>query len=82
VAALRRESIKDVWLFGGGELFRRLLQSGLVDTVEVAIEPVLLGRGIPLLPGPADRKKLQLTGHHVYETGIVRLMYTVRKPAV
>jgi dihydrofolate reductase len=81
VAALRSESTKDVWLFGGGELFRRLLQAGLVDTVEVAIEPVLLGCGIPLLPAPADRRQLQLTSHRVYETGIVRVEYALRNSA-
>ncbi|MCY4584162.1 MAG: dihydrofolate reductase family protein, partial [Chloroflexi bacterium] len=34
---LRKESGKDIWLFGGGSLFRSLAQEGLVDTVEVAI---------------------------------------------
>jgi dihydrofolate reductase len=82
VAALRRDATKDVWLFGGGELFRRLLGAGLVDTVEVAIEPVVLGGGVPLLPAPADRKKLQLTTHRVYRTGIIRAEYAVLKAAV
>jgi dihydrofolate reductase len=78
VAALRAESGKDIWLFGGGSLFRSLLDSELVDTVEVAIVPVLLGGGIPLLPPPAKQKKLHLTGHKVYPTGIVSLEYTVQ----
>jgi dihydrofolate reductase len=43
VAALRAEPGKDIWLFGGGSLFRSLLDAGLVDAVEVAIIPVLLG---------------------------------------
>jgi dihydrofolate reductase len=78
VAALRtEESEKDIWLFGGGELFRSLLDLGLVDTVEVAIIPVLLGKGIPLLPSPAKQAKLKLTGHRVYGTGIVLLEYAV-----
>ena len=47
-AGLRAESGKDIWLFGGGLLFRSLLDAGLVDTVEVAVIPVLLGGGIPL----------------------------------
>src|SRR5262245_33823459 len=37
VAALRAESGKDIWLFGGGSLFRSLLDAGQVDTVEVEI---------------------------------------------
>ena len=77
VAALRAESGKDIWLFGGGLLFRGLLDAGQVDAVEVAVVPVLLGGGIPLLPPPAERAKLKLTGHKVYKTGIVSLEYAV-----
>ncbi len=78
VAALRKSSGKDIWLFGGGVLFRSLLAAGLVDTVEPAIVPVLLGGGIPLLPSPAARTRLKLTGRRVYEkSGIVLLQYAV-----
>jgi dihydrofolate reductase len=69
---------KDIWLFGGGILFRSLLEAGLVDTVEIAIIPVLLGGGIPLLPAPAKDSRLKLTGHKVYsKSGIVLLEYAV-----
>ena len=77
VAALRAEPGKDIWLFGGGLLFRSLLDAGLVDTVEVAIIPIVLGEGIPFLSPPAKRRKLKLTEHKVYKTGIVSLAYSV-----
>jgi dihydrofolate reductase len=77
VAALREESGKDIWLFGGGLLFRSLADAGLVDAVDVALVPVLLGGGIPLLPPPARQVKLKLTGHKIYKTGIVSLEYAV-----
>lgn len=78
VTALRAEAGKDIWLFGGGALFRSLLEAGLVDTVEVAIIPVLLGGGIPLLPSPAGQTKLKLTGQKLYsKSGIVLLEYSV-----
>ena len=77
VAALRTGPGKDLWLFGGGSLFRSLADAGLVDTVEIAVMPVLLGSGIPLLPGAAKRIKLALTAHKVYKTGIVSLEYAV-----
>jgi dihydrofolate reductase len=51
VAELKAHPGKDIWLFGGGVLFRSLLEAGLVDRVEVGVMPVLLGQGIPLLPG-------------------------------
>ena len=77
VAGLRAESGKDIWLFGGGALFNSLLQAKLVDTVEVAVMPVLLGEGIPLLPPPTEQTKLKLTGHKIYKTGIVALEYAI-----
>lgn len=81
VGTLRAAPGKDVWAFGGGELFRRLLLAGLVDTLEVAVIAVLLGGGLRLLPAPATRTKLRLTGHHVYKTGIVLLEYIVGEAA-
>ncbi len=77
LAALRTNPGKDIWLFGGGSLFRSLAEAGLVDTVEIAIIPILLGAGIQLLPSPADRIKLRLTAHQVYKSGIVSLEYTI-----
>jgi dihydrofolate reductase len=78
VAALRKEPGKDLWLFGGGLLFCSFLDPGLVDTVEVAVIPILLGGGIPLLPAPAKQAKLKLTGHKVYGSGIVLLEYSMK----
>lgn len=77
---LRSEPGKDIWLFGGGELFQSLLALDCVDTVEPAIVPVLLGGGRPLLPTPAMIHRLDLTSHRVFPSGIVWLEYTVRPP--
>jgi hypothetical protein len=39
---------------------------------------VLLGGGVPLLPSPADRARLRLVTHRVYEkTGTVALEYEI-----
>src|SRR5262249_54997493 len=60
---------KDIWLFGGGILFRSLLDAGLVDEVGVAVMPVLLGGGVPLVT-TGDRAKLRLTASKVFKSGI------------
>jgi dihydrofolate reductase len=78
VRKLKAEDGRDIWLFGGGELFRTLLNAGLVDAVGVAIVPVVLGGGIPFLPTPALQTKLKLIKHKVYpKSGIVSLEYDV-----
>ncbi len=79
VTELKKMKGKDIWLFGGGELFKSLLELQLVDAVEVAIIPVLLGDGLPLLPRTERRAKLKLTKHKVFEkTGTLMLNYDVK----
>jgi dihydrofolate reductase len=74
------KAAKDIWLFGGGELFRMLLNAGVVDRVDIAVIPVLLGDGIPMLPSPATFTKLSLTHHRLYpKSGIVILEYAVKR---
>jgi len=60
IASLRSEAQKDVWLFGGGELFRSLLSIGAVDRIEVSIVAILLGAGVPFLPSCLQRTGLRL----------------------
>jgi dihydrofolate reductase len=79
VKALKKRPGRDIWLFGGGELFRSLLDAGLVDTVELALMPVLIGSGIPLLP-PGALAKLELVDQKILPaSGIVFVSYRVRR---
>jgi dihydrofolate reductase len=78
VETLKEKPGKEIWLFGGGALFRSLLDLELVDSVEVAIVPVLLGGGVPLLPHPSSRVQLRLSKHRAYpKTGTMTLRYEV-----
>jgi dihydrofolate reductase len=78
IRELRAQTGRDIWLYGGGELFAQLLAWNLVDTTEPAFIPILLGSGIRLLPSPADRRRLALAGHQAYPSGMVLLEYEVR----
>jgi dihydrofolate reductase len=79
VADLKSKPGKDIWLFGGGKLFRSFLEARLVDAVEVSVIPVLLGEGIPLLPARPSlgRFELKLTSIRTFDSGIVSLEYAV-----
>jgi dihydrofolate reductase len=81
VAALKAEPGKDIWLMGGGVLFRSLLDADLVDTVEVGLIPVLLGRGIPLVETGAHAARLRLSESKALPSGIVMLSYTIERGA-
>lgn len=50
----------DIWICGGGRVVRQLLDLDLVDTLELAVLPVLLGTGLPLFEPAARRHDLRL----------------------
>lgn len=79
--SLKCEEGKDIWLMGGGEVFRHLLNLGEIDSISVMIVPVLLGSGIPLLPGPYAPTSLKLTAHRLYKSGLVSATYDLNRPS-
>ena len=78
LTALRAQGGKDIWLFGGGSLFRSLLDLGLVDTVELAIMPVLLGDGVRFSPAGSVRVNLEPVSS-TRSGAVTILRYRVRK---
>lgn len=80
IRAVKAGPGKDIWLFGGGMLFRYLLDAGLVDAIDVAVVPVLLGSGVPLLP-EGKRCKLKLAECNPRASGIVTMKYEVSPDA-
>ena len=75
VAALKAQPGKDIWLMGGGVLFRSLLDAGLVDGMDLAVMPVMLGSGTPVLP-EGQRQSLHLEKSKVLPSGILMLSYS------
>ena len=72
---------KDIWLWGGGELFGSLAAAGLVDTVEVGIIPVLLGAGRKVMAGCNERIKLVPRPTELELPGHTLLVYDVQRGA-
>jgi dihydrofolate reductase len=81
VTALKAEPGKDIWLFGGGLLFRALLDAGLVDTIELGVMPILLSDGIPVLPPGRMSPRLRLEKTETLPSGIVSLSYALGQPS-
>ncbi|MEK4663668.1 dihydrofolate reductase family protein [Priestia sp. FSL H7-0729] len=50
IPRLKQDSDGDVWIVGGGILVEAVLAKKLLDEIEVAIIPKVLGDGIPLFP--------------------------------
>ncbi len=77
IDALRQEEGKEIWLAGGGDLFRTLLPTGSVDRIEVAIMPILLGDGMRFLPTSGHRTSLVMANVAQLGEGVVQLTFDV-----
>lgn len=79
VAALKAQGEgKPIWLWGGADLCRELCTAGLVDGFDVAIVPVLLGGGLPMVAPPTPMLSLRLRSNRLYpKSGTLLLEYDV-----
>ena len=68
---------KDIWLMGGGELAAEFFREDLVDGIQVAVCPVLLGSGIGAFGATGfPERRFRLANHRVYkQSGIAMLDY-------
>ncbi len=74
VATLKQQDGKDIWLCGGSEIAAQLVD--LIDEIQIKVNPVLLGHGIPLLPFTGIPRTLDLTKAEPLPGGVQLLTYT------
>ena len=75
VAKLKRETAKDIYLFGSADLASTLIAHRLIDEFRIGIAPVLLGEGTPLFKPSRDKYKLKLIDAKPLSVGAVILRY-------
>lgn len=79
VEKIRKESDKDIFVVGGGQVVSSFLNAGLVTELLHFVVPVLLKEGIPLYSALNKEISLRLAEVVSYKTGIVKLHYTPKK---
>ena len=75
VAAMRRETDRDMTILGSAQVVNAFLRAGLVDGFHLLVNPILLGAGTPLFAGGYDRARLKLVASRALDTGGVVLDY-------
>lgn len=75
---LKTHEGKGICVMGGGELAKSLLEARLVDEIGLNIQPVLLGRGIPLFYEMSQQIDLELLSCKPLKNGGVYVLYRVK----
>jgi dihydrofolate reductase len=75
IAALRARDGGDLVLWGSASLATSLIAAGLVDELNVMIEPILLGGGKGIFPADGAARPLQLVKSVTTGTGVLVCTY-------
>ena len=78
ILELKRQKGKNM-VVGSPSLIVALMQSGLVDELQIGIHSVILGGGLPLFKNVSDRIDLKLLKTETFGDGAVVLYYEPRK---
>ena len=74
---IKQQSGNDILLFGSPTATHSLIQLNLIDGFWLFVNPVILGRGIPLFVDIKDKIKLNLLTTRQFTCGVTELNYTV-----
>ena len=82
IKALKEQPGSDILLFGSPTATHSLLDLNLIDGFWLFVNPIVLGRGIPLFVGGKDKEPLKLLHTHQFTSGVVELSYVVERGAL
>jgi len=75
VRSLKEQPGKDILIFGSSTLCVSLLQAGLIDELQIVVNPVLFGAGTRFLEGLSEKTRLKLVDTRPFKSGAVMLVY-------
>jgi dihydrofolate reductase len=79
VAALKRAPGKDILIQNSTRLTRSLLEAGLVDELNIAVAPVVVGEGRALFAGLEQRIDLRQADLTRFDNGTICVRYEVKR---
>lgn len=72
---LKAQEGKDILIFGSPRASQSLLNEGLIDEFWLFLNPIILGKGMPLFKNITNTTKLQLVENKTFPCGVIALHY-------
>lgn len=79
INAIRQQEGSDILVFGSPRATHALMQQNLIDGYWLFVNPVILGKGIPLFGATEDKVNLDLLHSRQFSNGVTELSYTVHR---
>lgn len=79
VKLIQQQPGKNIWLWGGASLTTSFMNAGLIDEMNLAVHPVVLGAGKALFNDINARQYFTLKSSQAYSSGLVMLIYEAKK---
>ncbi|MBK6354358.1 MAG: dihydrofolate reductase family protein [Saprospiraceae bacterium] len=76
---IKQQGDKEILLFGSPTATHSLIQQNLIDGYWLFVNPIILGRGIPLFVDIKEKIKLNLLTTRPFTCGVTELNYTVNR---
>jgi dihydrofolate reductase len=76
---IKQQPGKDILVFGSPTATHSLIQQNLIDGYWLFVNPIILGRGIPLFVDIKEKIKLKLLTTRQFSSGVTELNYTVNR---
>ena len=79
ISKLTHNAGSEILMFGSPSATHALMAENLIDEYWLFVNPILLGKGIPLFKDIKDKTQLLLVNSKVFPTGVVCLQYEVKR---
>ncbi|NMH28731.1 dihydrofolate reductase family protein [Flavobacterium silvaticum] len=77
IQEIKQRTHNDIMLFGSPTATHSLMELDLIDGYWLFVNPILLGRGIPLFEGIEKKTNLKLLDTRTFHCGVTELSYVV-----
>ena len=75
---LRNQSGTDIYLCGGGKFAGWLLNNERIDILKIKLNPLIIGKGVPIFENVTTQYKTELIDQQVYDKGLQIITYKIR----
>lgn len=82
ISEIKQKPGEDILVFGSPRATHSLMQQNLIDGYWLFVNPIILGKGIPLFTNIKEKINLKLLSTQQFSCGVTELNYTIIKSSL